>query len=1283
MNLPPGFELEEPETMNLPAGFEIETAGQDPTKLGPEFSPRAAAEKMLKQIQVRSSGEVAPGEGTTIERLEGAALRGLGNLGRGIAYAPLHAAKEVERISKTSVPGPSYMPSGYKQPESLPIQKAMKSVQDWYGGVLNREDIKLQEIYERHPEWETNPPENFLDLLKSPDKLAAAVIESTPLLAAAGLATAAGAPQVGYALIYVAEGQGAYDAAKQDNQSDEVARQAYVMTGSVSTVIEGMQLKGLIKIGKKSYRAILGRAVNKLGTGKVAPKLIKEAIKQSIEEQAQGTWQEATAYLLYGKIPEGGVKAFIDRRAQEGLIAFVTAGIVSGIGGGIGTAKQVAKKDEALVERARQLSSAIDSNIDLTDEEKFDTQLALKQVLKNMGPFEGVLEAAQVAGDTEVKEAVLRKVYSKGFVAKMTSIRNNADNIVAGAGNKVAQVEVMKSDLLKVLEHYDSISEDIKNNPELLAELGGIEKLLPEYAVAVNNFTESPSKEGFGGIKAIGDQIAEFSSKYGERLGEQAAMQSISLEVAAVESAEVAKAEPSGNVTRPTVEPAVQADMAREAKLAPIRLVSDSKDTSALLDTFYAERDDKEAAVDITTMARQEELKEIAGEKRFGVVVKGWDMAVQLYIDLQDNPDQMRYYDKLTANQKKLVDTARNLPPNIRAFADNLIAENKEFGDAARDQEVIHNSKENYSARLWVSEPGQKRTLFKKLGTTTTRAKARTLEGIMHGWSLGKTLKVTGATTAQNVAHKQVTQAIVDKQVMKLAKDWGLISSQQLPGWKRVEHPNFTTWKFAGKAEPGKAYGQNFFVTDGGVVMERVGMYAEPVLAGKLNTALTGSKLRGIPLVDWLSKWNAIIKQNILMTSFFHHQAYLRSYMGGGKTGIKNLNPVTAYKKGREAILNYTPLSQQLIRGGLTMGKTQDWDEIDLEQSDTIYSRAARHFKAGDKGLDAINDIKRKQKHFLFKKMGPYLKMQAALLEYRAQLKKSHGKLERGEVTQHEIAKRVASLLNDDFGGLNLRRMGRNQTTQHIFQLLALAPDWTESNIRSMTKAFKRGDEGAMYRAFWSRIAIKMGTATILFNLMMAGFDDDDFIERYKKAWVAGNLKWLDIDITPLYRLLGGSGKRKYFSLIGHFKDPLKFIAHPIRSAKHKGSVLTKMFLDVVTGEDWAGREFTTFSELIGIDDKGKYVTTSRRQGYRAGEEKGGKLKGALTKYTTGGASPVEYDQALSFILYELRSAQPIQVQSAIAFLAGEIDAFDAISKSAGLMTSTKKEDEGRKSIRR
>ena len=130
----------------------------------------------------------------------------------------------------------------------------------------------------------------------------------------------------------------------------------------------------------------------------------------------------------------------------------------------------------------------------------------------------GEYKGAREVIDQLEPEAMLRKVYSKGFVAKLTSIRNNADNITVGAGNKESQVEVMKAELAEIKEHYDNISKDIKDNPELLAELGKIEKLLPEFANAVNNFIKSPSKEGFGQIKAVGDQIAEASSKYGEQV---------------------------------------------------------------------------------------------------------------------------------------------------------------------------------------------------------------------------------------------------------------------------------------------------------------------------------------------------------------------------------------------------------------------------------------------------------------------------------------------------------------------------------------------------------------------------------------------------------------------------------------------------------------------------------------------------------------------------------------------------------------------------------------------
>jgi hypothetical protein len=193
----------------------------------------------------------------------------------------------------------------------------------------------------------------------------------------------------------------------------------------------------------------------------------------------------------------------------------------------------------------------------------------------------------------------------------------------------------------------------------------------------------------------------------------------------------------------------------------------------------------------------------------------------------------------------------------------------------------------------------------------------------------------------------------------------------------------------------------------------------------------------------------------------------------------------------------------------------------------------------------------------------------------------------------------------------------------------------------------------------------------MLFNLILAGFDFDEFWKQYELAWKEGRLRWLDIDVTPIYRRLGGtSEKRKWFSLIGHFRDPLKFIVHPFRSAKHKGSVLSRFVSDAATGTDWAGRPFTTFAELVGLDDKGQYKTTARGK-YIKGEPKGGKLKGALVRRQRGSPRPLEYTQLPSFLVSEAKATLPIPIQSGVAWFAGELDGFDALTKSLGLMTST------------
>jgi hypothetical protein len=494
----------------------------------------------------------------------------------------------------------------------------------------------------------------------------------------------------------------------------------------------------------------------------------------------------------------------------------------------------------------------------------------------------------------------------------------------------------------------------------------------------------------------------------------------------------------------------------------------------------------------------------------------------------------------------------------------------------AKDKEILANYLENYTARLWKPEKEDGKTAgFAKFTKRTPRQKQRTLESILEGWAKGKELQVTSAINAQLVASQQIAQVIHDRNLLKEGQKAGVLSTHGHEGWTQVEHPNFTSWVYSGQVDIGEGkigvgtrvrpaergnvgtiqkmekgvatvhfpktdstrkygvdelagkivrpYGRNFIINDDGTVLEQRAIYAPDVLAKRLNNILGTSKLNGIPIFDVISKYNALFKQTILFTSLFHHQAFLRSYMYGTPfSALDGYRPVKAYKDGRKAIENFTPEVQDLVRGGLTIGKIQDFDEMAARESNLI-SETIDKVPGAKQVKDALVKLRDQQTEFLFHRLGPNLKVMAGLLEYRSQLKEHKAKLESGELSRHEIAKRVADLINDDFGGLNLPRLGRNPTTQHIFRLLALAPDWTESNVRSMVKAIKGGKANKHYREFWARIIIKAGVATTAFNFLMSAFDMEDdedageaFWRRTQTSWKVGNLRWLETDITPL-----------------------------------------------------------------------------------------------------------------------------------------------------------------------
>lgn len=689
----------------------------------------------------------------------------------------------------------------------------------------------------------------------------------------------------------------------------------------------------------------------------------------------------------------------------------------------------------------------------------------------------------------------------------------------------------------------------------------------------------------------------------------------------------------------------------------PIEAIEINRNYENLKDKWIGEKDWQATKATVESAQLQNQIRQTTGESKYKIKSQAIDKAIQVYIDLKRNPKHLDfYYDKLTLYQKNIVDKSQNLTLEQRQIGDEIAKQYNEVGTIAKEKDLIKNILDNYVSRIWDVEPPKQPTeQLRRFGVKTRHGKARKFETIVEGWANGYKLKVEGATNNLEILKEEIHNTINDKkflQELTRLKDLegnSILNTRQLPGYTRVEHPNFKVWKFAGQTDPTDLQGRNFMQTPEGTVLERRGLYSPRHIARNLNNIMGASKLKGIKAIDAITKYNAIIKAWVLQSSLFHHLAFGRSfYLGstplkGDKVGdrlidnIKNLSPRQAYQSGLKSITDLKPEVELLIRNGLTIGKIQDWEENILRQEDTFVGRMLDKYKATKVIKDKINAFREMQAGFLFKQFGAGLKTKAALIELKSELKK-HPNLD-----PNVAAKRVANLMNDDFGGLHLKRMGRNPTTQHIFRLFALAPDWTESNIRSAVKTFKAGQEGNIYRRFWARILTKGILATILANVILHG---EKTGEEYAKAWESGRLKWLDVDVTPIYKMFGGdTDARKYFSIIGHFKDPLKFALHPIRSAHYKGSIVYSAIYEAISGEDWAGRTYTTAPELL--------------------------KTGKTVKYDPFGKRPAPYSQLPSYVIGQIKGTQPVQAQQLINWWAGEQEGFDAIGNSLGLGVRT------------
>ncbi len=303
---------------------------------------------------VASGGEWedVPETNSLMSRMYGGFVKSGIRMGGAMLDLPRHLVKQVKLVPMTILA--SNVLSTKDPKDRAAYLKDMASTEQFYdkvtdelgrGPEMHRKGMET--ILKNHPEWESEPPESFVDLVTSPDKLAVAITESIPLLLSAGIMTAAGQPNMALAMLYTSEGSEAKERALAAGVSPEKAEDAYMIYGTVAAALEQMQLKGLMKIGKRAYNRVLTRTAQKVarkGSKSLTMDVITVAAQEAIEEMAQGQWGDITANIVYDE-PYGEIGDILDARAQEAYIAFATS-LIPGVGGAVaGKAKQKAQTE--------------------------------------------------------------------------------------------------------------------------------------------------------------------------------------------------------------------------------------------------------------------------------------------------------------------------------------------------------------------------------------------------------------------------------------------------------------------------------------------------------------------------------------------------------------------------------------------------------------------------------------------------------------------------------------------------------------------------------------------------------------------------------------------------------------------------------------------------------------------------------------------------------------------------------------------------------------------------
>lgn len=207
--------------------------------------------------------------------------------------------------------------------------------------------------------------------------------------------------------------------------------------------------------------------------------------------------------------------------------------------------------------------------------------------------------------------------------------------------------------------------------------------------------------------------------------------------------------------------------------------------------------------------------------------------------------------------------------------------------------------------------------------------------------------------------------------------------------------------------------------------------------------------------------------------------------------------------------------------------------------------------------IPVLREIQSWTQSMLFDRYIPGLKLRAFERMYEAN-KNLHS-----DWTREKLANQTADEVNERFGGISYKRIGRSAATMDVARLTTLAPDWLESEMRFMKRTFASGNEGALARRDVLKMTLGLWATARVLNYLTTGqmHNEAPFGVAYKDE----------------------NGREKVYSVRTMPGDMLHAISDPVNFLNGRQSPLLRTGIQTMTGRDEYGRKMSTNGVFVNL----------------------------------------------------------------------------------------------------